>query len=66
MTVEIAFAWISGPGIRSLPNETGCWSWNVDAHGPTTTILSLKKPGGALPRSASENEIVLNVSTGPR
>ena len=65
-TVEIAFAWTSGPGIASLPKDTGCWSWNVDAHGPTTTILSRKKPGGALSLTASENEIALNVSAGPR
>jgi hypothetical protein len=42
ITVEMAFAWISGPGIRSFPYDTGCWSWKVDAQGPTMTILSLK------------------------
>jgi hypothetical protein len=65
-TVEIAFAWISGPGIGSLPDETGCRSWKVEAQGPTTTILPRKKPGRVLPSRASEKETALNVSTGPR
>ena len=48
-TVEIAFAWISGPGISSRPNETGWTSCSDGAHAPTTTILLRKYPRGNVP-----------------
>ena len=48
-TVAIAFAWISGPGISSCPNETGWTSWSDGAEAPTTTILLRKNPGGNRP-----------------
>ena len=48
--VATAFAWISGPGIRSSPNETGWTSCSEGAHGPTTTILPRKRPGSNCPR----------------
>ena len=46
-TVSSAFAWISAPGItRPRSCDVGWTSWSDGAIGPTTTILSLKKPGG--------------------
>ena len=63
--VATAFAWISGPGIRSSPNETGWTSCSDGAQGPTTTILSLKKPGSNFPSSTRENETEGIVPTGP-
>ncbi len=63
--VAIAFAWISGPGISSSPKETGWTSCSEGAHGPTTTILPLKRPGSNCPRDTFENGTDGIVPTGP-
>ncbi len=65
--VQIAFAWTSGPGMRSLPLVGVAWkSWRLGAVAPTTTILPRKTPAGTPPRSTCQNGTLRNVPAPPR
>ena len=65
--VQIAFAWISAPDIRSWPvTEVGWTSPRVGAAGPITTVRPLNVPVRKLPSWTSEYEEVGIVPGPPR
>ena len=67
VAVQIAFAWISGPDMRSsLAAGVACTSWSDGDVAPTTTILPRKTAGSTRPRMRSENETVRIVPGPPR
>ena len=66
MSVQIAFAWISGPDISSLPADVACRSCSAGAVAPTTTILPRSSRGSIWPFTSAENEYVGIVPLGPR
>src|SRR5438105_2544200 len=63
-TVEIAFAWISLPGIDCVVG-VGWLSWRFAIIEPTMTILPRKTEGLILPLRTCQNGIVGTVASGP-